>query len=160
MSEEEWDKFSNSVVEACEVPSPGWAWTFYRKDVIKRVKKELQYEGELKRVLRRANKDFRRRGFQVWLDLPVGKGEKDPEAAADGASKEERQQSRREAKRFRIVISPNSEKGSSVYSRSSSLTRSVTGEGASISDQPSVDQEIMDAEKAEAERAKGDEVTT
>lgn len=150
VTEAEWEKFSDSLVDACEVPGPSWMWNFRRKEVVARIKKELQYDGDLKRELRRWNKDFKKRGFQVWLELPSSKGEKgdrDLELAIEADGKGEKQ-AKREARRFRVVVSTTNEKGSSVYSRSSSLTRSVTGEG-SIASQPSLDQEVADAEADE-----------
>jgi len=36
---------------------------------------------------------------------------------------------RKEAKFFRVVLNPSQEKGGSIYSRTSSLSRSIRGEG-------------------------------
>ena len=135
MLESEWEQFSDEIVEAANVPTPSWAWFLHKKDVIKRLKRELQYESDIKRVLRTWNKHFKRKGFQVWLELPVAKGEPIRSQSADqGNSSDEdvvqtKKDEKRNAKKFRVIVSSSVEKGSSVYSRTSSLTRSVSREG-------------------------------
>jgi hypothetical protein len=102
-------------------------WPLRKTEVINKIRKELQYEGDFKRLLNAWNKkNFRVRGFTVSVELP-GKPRYREEDTA-----EERETARKEAKRFRICITPNAERSGSVYSRSSSLTRSVTGEGANM----------------------------
>lgn len=92
-----------------------------------KIKKELQYEGDFKRLLNAWNKkNFRVRGFTVSVELPG------PPKIREEDTEEEKELARKEAKKFRICITPNTERSGSVYSRSSSLTRSVTGEGASL----------------------------
>ncbi|KAI9740893.1 MAG: hypothetical protein M1818_004498 [Claussenomyces sp. TS43310] len=130
VTDAEWYRFNNEIIETARVPGSSWTWPFHRKDVIKRIKKDLLYEGDLKRILKRWNKDFRRKRFQVWLELPNSKGEKDTVGDGDGDTREE--QSKLEVRRFKIIITPNAERAGSVYSRSSSLTRSVSGEAASL----------------------------
>lgn len=132
VAEVEWDHFSNEIVKAARVPGPSWTWPFHRKDVIRRIKKELQYECDLKSALRVGNRFFRPKGFQASLELPSLNGDKDKRVVVAGQSKEEKKQAKTEAKRFRIVITPINERAPSVYSRSSSMTRSVTGEGANL----------------------------
>jgi len=132
VSEEEWAHFSREIVELAQIPSPTWAWTFHRKNVINRMKKELQYEGDLKRLLRKWNKLFKRQGFSVSLELPTPKGEKDMSDELVGDSQEERDKAKRDAKRFRVVVNSGTEKAASVYSRTSSLSRSVSGEAISV----------------------------
>jgi len=135
VTEGEWAEFSDEVVEMANVPTPTWMWFMHKKDVTRRVKKELQYEGPFKRMLRKWNKHFKRKGFQAWLELPVQKGEPIRSQSADqGDSDNEdavqtKKDEKRMAKRFRMVVSSNVEKGSSVYSRTSSLTRSISREG-------------------------------
>jgi hypothetical protein len=90
------------------------------------MKRELQYEGDFKRILNAWNRHFRKKGFQVSLELP-GVAKIRPED-----SPEEQELARAEAKFFRLCVTPNAEKAGSIYSRTSSLTRSVTGEGASV----------------------------
>jgi hypothetical protein len=93
------------------------------------MKKELQYEGDLKRCMRKWNKLFKRQGFTAWLELPTAKGEQDMSDELIGDTQEERDKAKRDAKRFRVVVNANNtERPASVYSRSSSLTRSVAGE--------------------------------
>lgn len=118
MPEEEWRDFTDELMAAAAVPGPIWTWTFRKKEVIKRIRRELQYEGNVGRVFKKWNKLFKRQRFQAWLELPgakiedVGNGEKV------------------NLKRFNVVITPNSEQRPlSVYSRNSSMTRSITGEG-------------------------------
>lgn len=148
--EGEWAEFSDEVVDAANVPTPSWAWFMHKKEVTKRIKRELQYEGDFKRVLRKWNKHFKRKGFQAWLELPVAKG--DPPRSqsvepGDSSDEEEvkkaKQDEKKYAKRFRMVVSSNVEKGSSVYSRTSSLTRSVSREAV-----PSGVAQEMAAQKA------------
>lgn len=113
-------------------------WPLRKTEVIKKIKKELQYEGDFKRLLNAWNKkNFRVRGFTVSVELPG------PPKYREEDTEEEREMARKEAKRFRICITPNSERGGSVYSRSSSLTRSVTGEGANMQQRAS----SMDADE-------------
>ena len=69
----------------------------------------------------------------VSLELPIRKGEKDNCDDHDGDSKEDIERAEREAKRFRLVITPTAENGElSAYTRGSSLRGSVSNEGASI----------------------------
>jgi len=72
----------------------------------------------------------------VSLELPVRKGERDHCEDRDDDSKEGIEQAEREAKRFRLVITPTAENGElSAYTRGSSLRGSVSNEGASIHDE-------------------------
>lgn len=153
--EAEWAEFSDEVVDAANVPTPTWAWFMHKKDVMHRVKRELQYEGDFKRVLRKWNKHFKRKGFQAWLELPVAKGEPVRSQSAEppaGSSDEDEKKSKRDikkhSKRFRMVVSSNVEKGSSVYSRTSSLTRSVSREAAVFAGQGNAQEQA--AQKAHA----------
>ncbi|KAE9381350.1 hypothetical protein N431DRAFT_392439 [Stipitochalara longipes BDJ] len=128
ISEKDWKTFSDQVVEAAELPrGASMLWRVHKRDVVNKIKKELQYEGDFKRLLNAWNKkNFRVRGFTVSVELPG------PPKFREEDTEEERELARKEAKKFRICITPNSERTASVYSRSSSLTRSVTGEGASL----------------------------
>jgi len=102
-------------------------WRVHKRDVVNRIKKELQYDGDFKRLLNAWNKkNFRVRGFTVSVELPG------PPKIRPEDTEGEKELARKEAKKFRICITPNAERSGSVYSRSSSLTRSVTGEGASL----------------------------
>jgi hypothetical protein len=116
------------------VPVLSWTWTFHKSKVLKGVKRQMLYESsDLSRELRRWNKLFKRQGFQCTLELPNTEGamERGGEREVVGDTKEEKAQAKLESRRFRMVITPNAEKTvSSIYSRSSSLTRSVSGEGA------------------------------
>lgn len=87
---------------------------------MRRLNRELQYDGDVKRTLKKWNKLFKQQRFQAWLELP---GQKSEDLVGNDIHEKVN------VKRFRIVITPNSERAPSVYSRSSSLTRSVTGEG-------------------------------
>jgi hypothetical protein len=120
-------------------------WPLRKAEVINKIKKELQYEGDFKRLLNAWNKkNFKVRGFTVSVELPG------PPKYREEDTAEEREMARKEAKRFRICITPNTERGGSVYSRSSSLTRSVTGEGASM-------QQRADSMSSEDGSARGNE---
>lgn len=72
--------------------------------------------GEVSRVFKKWNRLFRQQRFQAWLELP-------------GQKIEDEEGEEKITKKFYVVISPNNEKAPSVYSRNSSMTRSITGEG-------------------------------
>ena len=156
MLEAEWAEFSDEVVDAANVPTPSWAWFMHKKDVMRKIKKELQYEGDFRRVLRKWNKHFKRKGFQAWLELPIAKGEpvrsQSAEPPADSSDEELEKKSakdiKKNSKRFRMVVSSSVEKGSSVYSRTSSLTRSVSREAAALNGQGNAQEQA--AQKAHA----------
>jgi hypothetical protein len=134
IAEKDWKTFSDQVVEAAELPrGASVLWRVHKRDVINKIRKELQYDGDFKRLLNAWNKkNFRVRGFTVSMELPG------PPKFREDDTEEDREQAKKEAKKFRICITPNSERsGGSVYSRSSSLTRSVTNEGASLHRGPS-----------------------
>jgi hypothetical protein len=63
---------------------------------------------------------FKIQRFQAWLELP---GEKS--APLPGNDEHEVV----DVKKFRILVTPSKERAPSVYSRSNSLTASVSGEG-------------------------------
>lgn len=135
VSEKEWAHFSDEVVESARVPGPAWLWPLRKNEVVERVKNDLLYEGDMRRVFKRWNKLFKRQNFQAWLELPSKPGDKETKTKGEDAiymSKEEIRQAKRDQKRFRVAISSAHEKAPSVYSRSSSLTRSVTGEGSVV----------------------------
>lgn len=116
VSEEEWTDFNNDLMSASAIPGPTFLWTFRKKEVITRIKRDLQYGGDMQRTLKKWNKLFKRQRFQAFLEIP-GEGE-----AGEGGPGSK--------KRFRIVVRPNAEsRAPSVYSRNSSMTRSVSGEG-------------------------------
>ncbi|CAG8958113.1 hypothetical protein HYFRA_00000459 [Hymenoscyphus fraxineus] len=136
VTQEEWNDFSSCIIEAADVPTIthvpilAWTWSFHKSKVIKGAKKQMLYESsKLMREIKRWNKLFRRQGFQVTLELP-GQNTK----MGDGwETEEEKKQLRLIAKRFRVLITPNAEKGArpvSIYSRNSSLTKAISGEGA------------------------------
>lgn len=121
------------------------------------MKKEIQYDGELKRTLKKWNKLFRRQGFQAWLELPTAKGEKDQSDELIGGTQEDIDKAKRDAKRFRVVVSQDaSDRPASVYSRSSSLNRSVSGEGrAAKSDALPADELERDLKALKMEQENG-----
>ena len=43
VSEEEWKQFNKEITAAADVRSPTWMWPVQRKNVIKKVAKDLQY---------------------------------------------------------------------------------------------------------------------
>jgi hypothetical protein len=97
-------------------------------------------------VINAWNRHFKRKGFQASLELP-GPPRGSYETPTDP---EELRQLALEMKRFKMVITPNAEKGGSVYSRSSSLARSVSGEGANLQDKAAAESEVeVDAEREE-----------
>lgn len=111
-------------------------WPLARSKVIKKVRNDLKYgngpnPGEVSKIFRKWNKLFRRQGFQAWLELPSEEGAEELGRSTAGMNKEEQKQAMKEAKRFRIVISPLDGKGSSIYTKSS-IGKSVSGEGSLI----------------------------
>jgi len=134
------------VIEAAELPkSAGWAWQLKKEKVYKKMKKEIQYEGDSIRCINMWNKHFKKKGFQASLELPgKPRGEyKEPE------DPEELRLWKLEEKRYKMVITPNAEKGGSVYSRSSSLVRSVSGEGAKLEDKAAMQSQLDKDEEDE-----------
>lgn len=121
VSEKEWTDFTTEVVDAANVPGPKFMWSVKKKGFFKDLKRDLQYDGDVSKVLKKWNRLFKMQRFMVQMELP---GEKS--ADLPGNSSEEKVP----VGRCRIVIVPNSERAPSVYSRSSSLTRSVSGEGS------------------------------
>lgn len=113
-------------------------WPFRKKDVVKRIRRELQYDGDVKRVFKKWNKLFKRQRFQAWLELP---GQKSDDLEGNDADE------RVNVKRFRVVITPNSGRAPSVYSRNSSMTRSITGEGATAAMARKAANDEMDVER-------------
>lgn len=87
--------------------------------------------------LRRWNKLFKTQGMTISLELPIRKGEDDRcDDDTHGDSKEDIERAEREAKRFRLVITPTAESGElSAYARGSSLRGSVSNEAASINEE-------------------------
>jgi hypothetical protein len=104
-------------------------WRLHRKEVIANIKNDLQYNGDFKKKFKSWSKVFKTAGFTIDLALPGEQLEDDP-----GEDGEDRNRDvKKESKKFRLIVTPNTEKGTSVYSRTSSLTRSITGEGANLS---------------------------
>lgn len=126
------------------MPGPSWMWSFKKKDVMKRLNRELQYDGDVKKVFKKWNRLFKQQRFQAWLELP---GEKSDDLEGNDIHEKVN------VKRFRVVITPNSERAPSVYSRSSSLTRSVTGEGATAALAHKQASDEMQREDGDAEQA-------
>lgn len=87
--------------------------------------------GEVSKIFKKWNKLFRRQGFQAWLELPSEEGAEELGRSTAGMSKDEQKQAIKEAKRFRIVISPLDGKGGSIYSKSS-IRGSVSREGGNF----------------------------
>lgn len=104
--------------------------------MIKKVRNDLKYgngpnPGEVSKIFKKWNKLFRRQGFQAWLELPSEEGAEELGRSTAGMSKDEQKQAIKEAKRFRIVISPLDGKGGSIYSKSS-IRGSVSREGGNF----------------------------
>ena len=111
-------------------------WPLARSKVVKKVRNDLKYgngpnPGEVSKIFRKWNKLFRRQGFQAWLELPSEEGAEELGRSTAGMSKDEQKQAIKEAKRFRIVISPLDGKGGSIYSKSS-IRGSVSREGGNF----------------------------
>jgi hypothetical protein len=139
VSEEMWKHFSREILDAIEVPGPSWAWRIHKRNVIKRVRKDLVYESDLKSTLKKWNRLFsNRHGFKAYLKVPNEKGDEDI-SDEDVGDEADREQAILNARRFRIIVNSNTEKASSVYSRSSSVTRTVSGEATAVQKQVAAD---------------------
>lgn len=131
VSEKEWETFSNQVVEAAELPKRAWLmWPMVRQEVTARIKRDLDFGGEVKQQLKEWSHHFRAKGFTVSMELPGKARWKEDDTP------EERALAESYASRFRVVISENAERSASIYSRSSSVTRSVSGEGLATATTP------------------------
>lgn len=126
--EEVWERFNSEIIKEANVPGQQWLWRLKRKEVIARLKNDLQYDGDFKRKLKLWSKVFKTKGFTVDLILPGDPLGGDFELDGNEDEVDRNRDAKKEAKKFRLIITPNTEKGTSVYSRTSSLTRSVTGE--------------------------------
>ncbi|QSZ29987.1 hypothetical protein DSL72_004505 [Monilinia vaccinii-corymbosi] len=124
ISEHEWSQFTKEILDTLP-SSKSFSWRWKRGKIIAIVKRDLQYESPLKSALRQWNKGFRRRGFSVYLEIPVEKDLSDDEVSGD--TKEEKKQAKKDAKKFRFLIGAGNSSASSVYSRSS-LADSVSRE--------------------------------
>ena len=129
----EWNHFSQEVMVACDAHHyNAITWPLARSKVIKRVRSDLKYgngpdPGPVSKIFRHWNRLFRRQGFQTWLELPSEEGAEELGRSTAGMSKDDQRQAMKEAKRFRIVVSPVEGKGGSIYSKSS-LRGSVLSE--------------------------------
>jgi hypothetical protein len=125
VNEASWNRFSDDIVNAANLSkSDKMLWFSRKADVAKKVKKDLMYESsQIKAELKAWNASFKSKGFSVNLEVP------DTPKFKDGMTEEEKQNMRKEAKFFRVVLNPGQEKGGSIYSRTSSLNRSIRGEG-------------------------------
>ncbi|KAL2072503.1 hypothetical protein VTL71DRAFT_11846 [Oculimacula yallundae] len=125
VSEREWEKFTEDILRAAALPKRAKImWGLVKQDVMDKLKRDLDFNGDVKTELKQWSAHFRQKGFTVQLELPGTKiKERDDETF------EERQAAEAYSKFFRIVITPNAERSASIYSRNSSLTRSITGEG-------------------------------
>jgi hypothetical protein len=149
--EKEWADFCDGVIERAELSrGASWAWIFHKSDAIKKVKRDMQYEGsDMKRYFNAWNRNFRRKGFTVSIEVPG------PAKIRDTDTPEQKAQVKKESKFFRMVVTPNAEKAGSIYSRTSSLTRAVTNEGLSL--QPRKIPVDDDADGDDDEKGKGEE---
>jgi hypothetical protein len=151
--EEEWNDFCNGVIERAELPrGASWAWAFHKSDAIKKVKRDMQYEGsDMKRYFNAWNRNFRRKGFTVSIEVPG------PPKIRDTDTPEQKEQVKKESKFFRMVVTPNAEKAGSIYSRTSSLTRAVTNEGLALQPSKTPIEDEVDVDDDENEKIRSQE---
>ncbi|CAD6503960.1 BgTH12-05702 [Blumeria graminis f. sp. triticale] len=127
VGEDEWNHFSDAIIKEARIPRRArYAWFFHKNDVMKRIKRDLQYNGDVSACISAWNRmDFRKKGFEVSLELPG------PPKLTPSMSEEEKAVIKKQAPFFRLVLSPTTEKGQSIYvqSRSNSLTAGISGEG-------------------------------
>ncbi|POS83451.1 hypothetical protein EPUL_006004, partial [Erysiphe pulchra] len=120
VGEDEWNHFSDAIIKEAKIPRRArYAWFFHKNNIIKRIKKDLQYNGEISSCISAWNRmDFRKKGFEVSLELPG------PPKFRSDMSEEEKAIIKKQAPFFRLVVTPTSEKGQSIYvqSRTNSMT--------------------------------------
>ncbi|KAI9053477.1 hypothetical protein LZ554_002434 [Drepanopeziza brunnea f. sp. 'monogermtubi'] len=147
VSENEWATFGKQIIEAAELPKRArMMWSMVKQDVVAKIKRDLDFGGEVKQQLKEWSLHFRAKGFTVSMELPGKVRSKKDD------TEEERALAESYANRFRVVISENAERSASIYSRSSSVSRSVSGEGlaaagtphTSDDDDDDVDDEVKD----------------
>ncbi|PBP26419.1 hypothetical protein BUE80_DR002719 [Diplocarpon rosae] len=139
VSEHEWRSFSDEVIEEARLPKRAkLMWPLVKHDVTAKIKRDLDFGGDVKEQLKQWSAHFRKKGFVVSMELP-GKPRH-----RDGDTEQERELAESYARRFRVVISPISEKSASIYSRSSSVNRSVSGEGLVVQSTPHASDEDDD----------------
>lgn len=134
VSEKQWKNFNREVIEAAELRGENsWkkiTFMFNKQALVKQVKKDLVYESELKSVLKNWNRIFKmKHGFSISLSLP---GEEVFHDMTTGNTWGDKQHATEELKKFRLVVNNNMERAGSAYSRSSSMTRSISGEGRAV----------------------------
>jgi len=100
-------------------------WKFRKSKIVARIKRDLQYGGDVSAVFKKWNRVFKIQRFQAWLELP---GEKS--TPLPGNDEDEFV----DVKKFRVLVTPSKDRAPSVYSRSNSLTRSISGEGMKASE--------------------------
>lgn len=77
----------------------------HKKTVVKKAKERMLEGGNLRAVLNKWNqRDFKWRGFQVWLEFPTDYVQTTP-----GAPRYQAKAEKKEAQKFRLVVIPNSE---------------------------------------------------
>ncbi|RKF53990.1 hypothetical protein GcM3_213007 [Golovinomyces cichoracearum] len=127
VGEDEWNHFSDAIIKEARIPRRArYAWFLHKNNVIKRIKKDLQYNDDVSACISAWNRmDFRKKGFEVSLELPG------PPKIRNDMSEEEKSIIKKQAPFFRLVLTPTAEKGQSIYvqSRSNSMTASIAGEG-------------------------------
>ncbi|PQE06874.1 hypothetical protein CJF31_00010996 [Rutstroemia sp. NJR-2017a BVV2] len=124
-SEREWTQFNHALLEAADVAKVGrLGWMMKKDKICTRIRKDLQYGGDIKSFLAKWNKGFRKRGFMVLFELPSETAIIEP-----GATPEEIKQAKKDAKRFRLIVQPGNTSSASIYSRGS-MAESMSREGA------------------------------
>ncbi|KAM3070192.1 hypothetical protein ACMFMG_003769 [Clarireedia jacksonii] len=124
-SEREWTEFNHALLEAADVAKIGrLGWVMKKDKICTRIRKDLQYGGDIKSFLAKWNKGFRKRGFMVLFELPS-----DTPMIEPGATPEEIKQAKKDAKRFRLIVQPGNTSSASIYSRGS-MAESMSREGA------------------------------
>lgn len=134
MNHDEWHHFTAEIVEAAKLTASedAAAWTagasvgavssafllvfgppigyytgkaVHKKTVIKKVKERLLENGDIRAVLNKWNqRNFKWKGFQVWLEAPGAPIEMTP-----GAPKHQIKAEKKDAQKFRLVVMPNTE---------------------------------------------------
>ncbi len=108
----------------------------HKKVVISKVKERLLQDGDMRSVLRRWNeRTFAAKGFQAWLELPVeGDVDLNP-GVKQKKPKDQKKAEKKEKRRFKIVIIPESDKRGFPWS----ITGSASQLPAQISVAPFVE---------------------
>ena len=101
--------------------------TVHKKVVVSKVKERLLKDGDMRSVLRRWNElTFAAKGFQAWLDLPIDHDVNLEPGVKEKKTKDVKKAEKKENRRFKIVIIPESDKQGFTWSDTGSPAQTST----------------------------------